>query len=398
MPRRRGSAGIGKDKKWFSVRDGASHEFIRSFNYWQVLHNRYRYLIFSLAFYLRLMMSPRLKVCSQCLRALARTNIVPMRLQRVRNASAQAIAPAPAPEQIEYVVHPISTHPPTQPPSYRLPDIRRTQLHRHYTSLLRSTPMMLIFHHNNLSGTEWMALRRELESALAATDAEQTSLGRTNTDLAKRIHVQIIRPRVFGAALKVVELWQPESHEPDLHGTDPRSHTSVPIDRSITSPTGPTYTHALSRTAYDAVKDKTLEGGLENLLTGPMAIVTFPTIATEYLRTVLSILCPRAPDFPAPTRRGSPSYYDPPVQLAVRKLVLLGARVEGKALDTEGARWVGAIQGGLEGLRGQLVALLQGVGANLANTLEGASRSLYFTMEGRKEMLENDTNEGSKSE
>ena len=69
-------------------------------------------------------------------------------------------------------------------------------------------------------------------------------------------------------------------------------------------------------------------------------------------------------------------------------MILLGARIEGRVFDSEGARWVGTIDGGLEGLRGQLVALLQSVGAGVTGALESASRSLYFTIEGRRGMLE----------
>ena len=252
--------------------------------------------------------------------------------------------------------------------------------------------MMLMFQHNNLKGTEWMALRRELEVALGAADKRLAAAGLSETDLAKRIHIQVIRPSVFGAALKVVELWQPESQAPEIAPTDPRSNSSLPINDSATSPTGPKYTHALSREAYQAVKTKTLEGGFEHLLAGPMALVTFPSLATDHLKTVLSVLCPKAPEFPAPKRRVQPGYYDPPVQLAVRKLMLLGARVEGRTMDTEGARWAGSIQGGLQGLQGQLVGLLQSVGAGVTSTLEGASRNLYITIEGRRGMLEEEEN------
>ena len=42
--------------------------------------------------------------------------------------------------------------------------------------------------------------------------------------------------------------------------------------------------------------------------------------------------------------------------------MLLGARVEGRVFDNEGARWVGGIEGGMEGLRGELVGVLGVVG------------------------------------
>ena len=68
---------------------------------------------------------------------------------------------------------------------------------------------------------------------------------------------------------------------------------------------------------------------------------------------------------------------------------MLAARVEGgRVLDIEGTKWVGGIEGGLEGLRGQLVAMLQGVGAGVTGTLEGVGRGLWITVEGRRGMLE----------
>ena len=74
----------------------------------------------------------------------------------------------------------------------------------------------------------------------------------------------------------------------------------------------------------------------------------------------------------------------------MQKLLLLGARIEGRVMDGEGVRWVGGIDGGLEGLRATLVGMLGGVSANLANTLESVGKHLYMTVEGRKTMLEDD--------
>jgi len=56
----------------------------------------------------------------------------------------------------------------------------------------------------------------------------------------------------------------------------------------------------------------------------------------------------------------------------------------------EGAKWVGGIEGGLEGLRAQLVALLQSMGAGVTNTLESAAKNLYFMVESRRAMLEDE--------
>ncbi|KAJ4307365.1 hypothetical protein N0V94_009749, partial [Neodidymelliopsis sp. IMI 364377] len=83
-------------------------------------------------------------------------------------------------------------------------------------------------------------------------------------------------------------------------------------------------------------------------------------------------------------RKANPDYYEPAVQTGLQKLMLLGARVEGKVFDVEGTKWVGGIPGGIDGLRASLVQMLQGIGGSLAGALEGASRSLYFTVESRR--------------
>lgn len=70
-------------------------------------------------------------------------------------------------------------------------------------------------------------------------------------------------------------------------------------------------------------------------------------------------------------------------------------------MDEEGVRWVGGIQGGLEGLRVELVTLigadalkvglvkvLEGVGVGLVGALEGSGRGLWGVLEGRRGMLE----------
>ena len=68
--------------------------------------------------------------------------------------------------------------------------------------------------------------------------------------------------------------------------------------------------------------------------------------------------------------------------------MLLGVRVEGRVMDGDGARWVGGIDGGIDSLRAQVVAVLQGVGGGVVRSLDGMSRSVYWTLEGRRGMLE----------
>ena len=84
-----------------------------------------------------------------------------------------------------------------------------------------------------------------------------------------------------------------------------------------------------------------------------MATLSFPVVSPQHLKAALSILQPSSA-FPAPKRKSDPDYYE----------------------------------GGIDGLRAQLVAALQGVGASVTSTLEGASRSLYFTVESRRMDME----------
>lgn len=86
------------------------------------------------------------------------------------------------------------------------------------------------------------------------------------------------------------------------------------------------------------------------------------------------------------------------MKLGLQKMMLLAARVEGKVFDVEGARWVGGIEGGMTGLRSQLVAALQGVGAGVTGALEGAGKSLYLTLESRRSVLDEEQNGGEKGE
>lgn len=307
----------------------------------------------------------RLRLCLHCLYSVAqRSQVPPSSLHRFLS-TASATTSSAIPSFLQNPSPPIARYPPTQPPSYRPPDVRKTQLHRQYTSLLRSTPLMLIFQHNNLKSSEWVLVRRELAIALRRVDA---SLPPSSPPLADSIKIQIIHTRIFQAALLVAEYFRPQHFPPNLDS----------------------FTHALSRTAHHAVISKKQSHSLAPLLSGPLAVVSFPTVSPLHLKTVLSLLAPYAPLFAAPTRRASPGYHDPVAQSGLQKLLLLGARVEGKVFDTDGVRWVGGIEGGMEGLRAHLVGMLAGVGAGVTGLLEGTSRSLYFTLEGRRGMLEDE--------
>lgn len=244
---------------------------------------------------------------------------------------------------------------------------------------------MLIFQQNNLSAIEWAALRRELKFALAAVAppvAESPDVP-PPIDVAPYVQLQVVRTSMFRQALKVIEFYDPTGTE----------ETAA-------------YTHDLSMAAYEAVKAAEAEtipadsmyAQLQPLLVGPLCLLTFPAVSPQHLAAALSILAPSAPAFPAPTRRKNPGYHDQVTQSGLQKLLLIGGRIEGKAFDMDGVRWVGGIEGGVEGLRAQLVGLLQNAGLGLTSALEGAGKSLWVTMESRRTMLEEEGKEGEKKE
>jgi large subunit ribosomal protein L10 len=277
--------------------------------------------------------------------------------------------------------------PPTKPPAARPPEVRKAQLLRTYTSLLRSTPIILLFQHNNLTAQEWAAVRRELRLALAAVsaNASSTSGAPSAEEITADVKLQVIRTRIFDVALKIVEFFNPATVEP------------TPIKKGSSKTA--VYNHDLSKAAYTAIKEAAKNpealadpdnayGQLSPLFVGPLATLTFPAVSPAHLAAALSVLAPQAPAFPAPTRRKNPGYWEPEVQNALQKLLLVGGRIEGKVFDVEGVRWVGGIEGGLDSLRAQLVYLLQSAGLGLTSALEGAGKSLWLTMESRRSVLE----------
>ncbi|KAI4864183.1 hypothetical protein F4820DRAFT_424435 [Hypoxylon rubiginosum] len=262
--------------------------------------------------------------------------------------------------------------PPTQPPSARRPDQRKSQLIRSYTALLRSTPLILFFQHNNLTAVEWAAIRRELRAALAKVPAPVVGPdGGLPVDISSGIEIQVIRTRMFDVAFKIVEFFDAEAQTQKSNA----------------------YKHDLSATAYETVSKAIVDetsayGQISPLLVGPVAAVTFPSVSPAHLAVALSVLSPSAPAFPAPSRRKNPGYYDLATQSGLQKLLLVGGRVEGRVFDTDGVRWVGGIEGGVEGLRAQLVAMLQSAGLGLTTALEGHGKGLWLALEGRRTQLE----------
>ncbi|KAI9679049.1 MAG: hypothetical protein M1829_001719 [Trizodia sp. TS-e1964] len=247
--------------------------------------------------------------------------------------------------------------------------------------------MLLLFQHNNLTSVELMGIRRELAQALAKLDkAAAKDAGEEAPGIGANIKMQVINTALFAAALRVVEFYRPgDPPSPKIVKFKLKNHKPSSAD-------DPSLTHSLSRAAYEAVANKKTKHALSPLFSGPLMVVNFPAASPQHLKAVLSILSPSQPQFPPPTRRSTPNYYDPHVQSGLQKLLLLGARIEGQVFDTEGIKYVGSIEGGLDGLRQQLVYLLQGVASGATNTLESAGRNLFLTIEGRRMMLEEEQN------
>lgn len=267
-------------------------------------------------------------------------------------------------------------HSPIRPPSHRDPAYRKSQLLRSYVSLLQTTPLIILFQHNNLKALEWASIRRELAFSLQKLDETQKASNPDYVPIADAIKLTVIRTNIFEPALRITEHFKP--------GSRPLVEAEGVEDEKL----DPNLTHALSRAAYLEAKKHHNASPLSPLLTGPIATLTFPFVSPIHVKTALSILSPKAPQFPAPTRRANPGYHEPAVQDGLKKLLMLGARIDGQVFDIEGTRWVGSIDGGIDGLRAQLVGMLQGFAGGLAQTLESAGRNLWFTMEGRRRMLE----------
>jgi large subunit ribosomal protein L10 len=295
-------------------------------------------------------------------------------------ATAVATTPAPSDAQIQTSITSLTRYPPTNPPSHRNPAYRKSQLLRSYVSLLQTTPLIVFFQHNNLKASEWVAIRRELAFALRKVDTQLAAQGVASEDLlAQYIKLQVVKTNMLEPALRITEYFKPALPLEPLGGM--ASITSEKDDPSLT--------HALSRAAYHSSREHRNKHILTPLLTGSVAILALPRVSPQYLKAALSILSPQPGTlFAAPTRRANPTYHEPSVQDGIKKLLLLGARVDGSVMDMERTRWVGGITGGIDGLRAQLVGMLQGFGASVVQVLESGSRAVWWTMEGRRKMLE----------
>ncbi|KAI8623653.1 hypothetical protein F5Y19DRAFT_457799 [Xylariaceae sp. FL1651] len=330
-------------------------------------------------------MPPRLNCSARSSvgRALQQTTSMRAPIPSIQNATrigSRRYATASPPIPLGALRLPDDYIPPTQPPSARRPDQRKAQLLRTYTAMLRSTPLMLFIQHNNLTAVEWAAVRRELRAALAQVPPPAAGPdGSVPVDITSNIDLQVLRTRIFNVACKVVDYFNPDAQ----------------ADRSNA------YTHDLSKTAYESISEATIDetstyGQISPLLIGPVAALSFPSVSPAHLAAVLKLLSPSPPAFPAPPRKKNPGYYEPIAQSGFQKLILVGGRIEGKAFDNTGVKWVGGIEGGMDGLRAQLVALLQHAGLGLTTALEGHGKGLWLALEGRRTQLDEEENGGKK--
>lgn len=250
---------------------------------------------------------------------------------------------------------------------------------------------MVFLQHDNLKSVEWAAIRRELHKAMEKVDAKIASEGRDAPPLAPHIKVQIIQTSIFEVALRIVEYFRPgrsaleQSKGPSA--VNPATQTSAEISLAG-SKDDPTLTHDLSRNAQAAVRSMKGRHELSTLLVGPVAVLSIPQVSPEHLKAAMSILAPKTFGYPAPTRRANPEWHEVSVQNGLNKLNILAARLDNQLFDVDQTKWVGSIEGGIDGLRSQLVTALQSMGSSITSTLEGAGKSLYFTLESRKNVLE----------
>ncbi|KAL4933897.1 mitochondrial 54S ribosomal protein uL10m [Aspergillus undulatus] len=338
-------------------------------------------------------MPPRLRLANarvaqpiRCQRVLCQFDIP----SSVRYATT-ATTPAPSVEQMTVSPSPIARYPPSQPPSHRRPEYRRSQLLRQYTSLIRTTPLMVFFQHDNLKSVEWSAVRRELHKAMQKVDEKIAAEGRSTPALAPHIKVQIIQNSIFEVALRIVEYFRPIQSTLEAgkspSAVDPATQTSAEISLAG-SRDDPTLTHDLSRAAQAAVRHLKGKHELTNLLVGPVAVLAIPQVSPEHLKAAMTVLSPKAFGYSAPTRKANPDWHEFPVQNGLNKLNVLAARLDSQLFDVDQTKWVGSIEGGMDGLRSQLVMALQSMGSSITSTLEGAGKSLYLTLESRRSVLE----------
>ena len=249
------------------------------------------------------------------------------------------------------------SHPPTQPPSYKSPASTKTLLLRVYLSLLRSSPVTLIFQHNAVTAAEWGAIRRELSLVMAKVDVGLPE--DSQAKIGQYVRVNAVHTAIFGVAVRIADKRSPE---------------------------GDLWSHGTGVEAAEASRRVKTKHKFTPLMVGPLGIVTFPILSVPHVEAAVNML------FPAKlvTKKGS----DPAATAGLAKCILLGARVrekllgQRKVMDNDGIKWLCGLRS-VDELRAEIVSLLQSIGGSeLVAVLQGAAVSLGRTVEARRKMLE----------
>ncbi|KAJ6259026.1 hypothetical protein Dda_5922 [Drechslerella dactyloides] len=276
------------------------------------------------------------------------------------------------------VTHSASNVPPGSdlPPSHRPYYSRGHLLHRTYISLLRATPLLVMFQHNNLRAGELVSIRRDLRTAMANVDAmvaasrpppqptEDGTITPQPRPVGEQVKMTILNTTVFKAALRSAEY--------------------LPKDADVRSSSSPE--------AYDMTLQYDNAHSLSPLMVGPTGVIQFPTVSPPHLLGVLNLLFPEKFTF----RKGT----DPAFISGVQKLLLLGAKVDkvgGTTIDTESLKHITTL-GDLTTLQGQLLGIMQSAGGSLVSTLQSPARGLWSVMDGRRKMLDPDHGKSSEEE
>src|SRR5690606_23297483 len=148
---------------------------------------------------------------------------------------------------------------------------------------------LLLFQHNNLTAVEWMAVRRELRTALERVSSSSPSAAGGDA-VAENVRMEVLRVRMFDVAMRITSFFDAEAAKG--REDTPRTGRHGPL------------VHDLSLAAYKAAKDAAAApppdsayAQLRPLLTGPLAALTFPAVSPEHLAACLSVLAP-GPAFP----------------------------------------------------------------------------------------------------
>ena len=230
----------------------------------------------------------------------------------------------------------------------------KTLLSRLYLSLLRSSPLTVIFQHNSVRAVEWIAIRRELANILRKVDTVFPEA----KPLAPHISISIVYTNVLAVTMRIADkpppgggLWTHGTSVEATGGTEKSKHQLVP------------------------------------LLSGPVALLTFPEIAPAHITAAMNLL------FPA-TRTAPKKGFDPLATAGLAKLILLAARVQERPvgmprlLDGGGIRMLGDLKS-IDEMRGEMLAMLQSMGGGeIVRALESMGISLGRTVEARRRMLE----------